>query len=233
MATAGLYHATQAAHHEPMSGSCCQTDYDALFDDRAARRELAEYRRYGARGTTARLIDAIREEGAQGASVLDIGGGVGVIGAELLRAGAASLTAVDASSPYLAAARSEINRRGFADRATFEHGDFVLRAPDVAAADIVTLDRVICCYGDWVSLVDRSLERARRLYGLVYPVDRWWMRLSVGIARGISRLFGHTAPFAVHPDRAVDARIRAAGFTPILRERGLAWQTVLYRRTAT
>lgn len=214
-----------------MSRDCCQTDYDALFDDRAARRELADYRRRGARGTTARLLEAIRREGVVSASVLDIGGGVGVIGAELLRAGASSLTDVDASRPYLAAARSEINRRGYADRATFEHGDFVERAPDVAPADIVTLDRVICCYGDWVGLVDRSVERARRLYGLVYPVDRWWMRLSVGVVRGISRLFGHPAPFAVHPDRAVDARIRAAGFTPIVEERGFAWQTVLYRRT--
>ena len=213
-----------------MSRTCCQTDYDALFDDRAARRELAEYRRRGPRGTTARLLAAIRDEGVVGASVLDIGGGVGVIGAELLTAGAASLTGVEASGPYLATAREEIDRRGFADRATFHHGDFVTRAPEVEKADVVTLDRVICCYEDWTALVDRSLERARRLYGLVYPVDRWWMRLSVGLVRGISRLFGQPAPFAVHPDREVDARIRAAGFTPILQERGLAWQTVLYRR---
>ncbi len=213
-----------------MSRDCCQTDYDALFDDRAARRELTDYRRQGARGTTARLIDAIRKEGVAGASVLDIGGGVGVIGAELLGAGAASLTDVDASGPYLAAARSEIDRRGYAERATFEHGDFVARAPEVADADIVTLDRVICCYEDWTALVDRSVERTRRLYGLVYPVDRWWMRLSVGVIRAVSRLFGQPAPFAVHPDRAVDARIRAAGFTPILEDRGIAWQTVLYRR---
>lgn len=214
-----------------MSRDCCQTDYDALFDDRAARRELSDYRRRGARGTTSRLLDAIRREGVVGASVLDIGGGVGVIGAELLRAGASSLTDVDASRPYLAAARSEIDRRGYADRATFAHGDFVALAPEIAEADIVTLDRVLCCYGDWMGMVDRSVERARRLYGLVYPVDRWWMRLSVGIVRGISRLFGQPAPFAVHPDAAVDARVRAAGFEPILEARGIAWQTVLYRRT--
>jgi len=213
-----------------MSGSCCQTDYDVLFDDRAARRELAEYRRHGARGTTARLIEAIRGEGVEGATVLDIGAGVGVIGSELLRAGAANLTDVDASRPYLAAARSEIGRRGYGDRATFAHGDFVALAPEVAEADIVTLDRVICCYEDWVALVDRSVERARRLYGLVYPVDRWWMRLSVGLVRGVSRVLGRPAPFAVHPAGAVDARIRAAGFVPLLDERGLAWQTVLYRR---
>ena len=57
------------------------------------------------------------------------------------------------------------------------------------------------------------------------------MRLSGRVIRGVSRLFGQPAPFAVHPDREVDARIRAAGFAPLLVERGIAWQTVLYRRT--
>jgi magnesium-protoporphyrin O-methyltransferase len=216
-----------------MGPDCCRTDYDALFNDRAARRELSAYRRKGAGGTTARLLSAIRESGAvSGASVLDIGGGVGVIGSELLEAGASALTDVDYSRAYLAAARSEVERRGHGDRATFVHGDFVRVADAIEPADVVTLDRVLCCYVDWVSLVDRSVERARQLYGLVYPVDRWWMRLSVGIIRGVTRLFGQVAPFRVHPERAVDARIRAAGFEPILEKRGFAWQTVLYRRTS-
>lgn len=216
-----------------MGSDCCATDYDALFDGRAARRELSAYRRKGAGGTTARLLSSINDAGSVvGATVLDIGGGVGVIGAELLRAGAASLTDVDYSRAYLAAARSEMERRGYGDRATFVHGDFVRVADEIEPADVVTLDRVLCCYTDWVSLVDRSVERARRLYGLVYPVDRWWMRLSVGIVRGVTRLFGQVPPFRVHPERAVDARIRAAGFEPILEARGFAWQTVLYRRVS-
>jgi magnesium-protoporphyrin O-methyltransferase len=209
---------------------CCQTDYDALFDDRAARRELAAYRRNGAGGSTARLVAAIRDAGVVRASLLDIGGGVGVIGAELLAAGASSLTDVEYSRPFLEAARDEIARRGFGDRARFLHGDFVALAPEVPAADVVTLDRVVCCYVDWVSLVDRSVERARRLYGLVYPRDRFYVRWVIGLSTLIGRLFGSTLPFRVHPDRLVDARIRAAGFEPILHQRGIAWQTVLYRR---
>lgn len=216
-----------------MGPDCCRTDYDALFNERAARRELSAYRRKGAEGTTAKLLSAIRESAnVAGASVLDIGGGVGVIGAELLKAGAAALTDVDYSRAYLAAARSEMDGRGYGDRATFVHGDFVRVADEIEPADVVTLDRVLCCYTDWVSLVDRSVERSRSLYGLVYPVDRWWMRMSIGIIRGVTRLFGQVAPFRVHPERAVDARIRAAGFEPILETRGFAWQTVLYRRTS-
>jgi magnesium-protoporphyrin O-methyltransferase len=211
---------------------CCRPDYDAVFDERAARRELAAYRRNGPTGTTRRLLEAIRESGVAGARVLDIGGGVGIIGAELLHAGASRLTDVDASRSYLAAARSEIERRGHGERATFMHGDFVELADAVEPAEIVTLDRVICCYGDWESLVDRSLDRARRLYGVVYPRDRWWMRLSIATVRAAGRLFGRALPFHVHPERAVDARIRAAGFQPIFARRGLAWQTILYRRAS-
>jgi magnesium-protoporphyrin O-methyltransferase len=89
---------------------------------------------------------------------------------------------------------------------------------------------VVCCYDDWEALVGRSVERARRLYGLVLPRDRWWMRISVGLIRGVSRLFGQNCPFAVHPDREIDERIRSDGFTLVFARRGIAWQTLLYRR---
>jgi magnesium-protoporphyrin O-methyltransferase len=214
-----------------MSRDCCRPDYDALFDARSARRQLEAYRRKGAEGTTRRLLDAIRAEGIAGASVLDIGGGVGVIGMELLDAGADRLTGVDASRNYVAVATHEFRRRGYGDRATFHHADFVELAPEVPAADVVTLDRVVCCYLDWEALVARSVERARRLYGLVYPVDRWWMRWSIGLVRTVGGLFGQAYPFSVHPDRRIDAQIRAAGFVPVLVRRGIAWQTVLYRRS--
>ena len=214
-----------------MSRDCCRPDYDALFGDRAARRELDAYRRKGAGGTTRRLLDALRREGVEGATAIDIGGGVGVIGVELLTAGVAEVANVDASRPYLAAAREEIERRGLEDRATFRHGDFVELADTVGPADIVTLDRVICCYGDWEALVGRSVERARRLYGVVYPRDRWWLRASIGGVRAAGRLFGQTFPFHVHPERRIDALIRAAGFELAFARRGLAWQTIVYRRS--
>jgi magnesium-protoporphyrin O-methyltransferase len=215
-----------------VSPDCCRFDYDSLFNDRAARRELAAYRRRGASGDTRALLDAIREEGVEDATLLDIGGGVGVIGAELLGAGAASLLDVDASRPYLAAARGEMERRGFADRATFRYGDFVELAESVEAADVVTLDRVVCCYDDWEALVARSTERARRLYGLVIPHDRWWTRAAVRAIRAVARLCRQPFPLHVHPERAIHERIRGAGFELIFARHGMAWQTRLYRRVA-
>jgi hypothetical protein len=213
-----------------MPASCCRPDYDALFDDRAARRELAAYRRKGPTGTSKRLIDSISDAGIEGATILDVGGGVGVVGVELLDAGALALTDVDASGPYLAAARSEAQRRGFGSRATFLHGDFVELASSVKPADVVTLDRVVCCYDDWRALIDAAVSRSRRLIALAYPADRWWLRIGVGAIRSAGRLFGRALPFHVHPERSIDERIREAGFAVVHRRRGLTWQTAVYER---
>ena len=162
--------------------------------------------------------------------MLDIGGGVEVIGLELLGSGAASLFGVEAARAYVAVARHEITRRGLADRAMVRHGDFVEMAAEVDVADIVTLDRVVCCYEDWQALVDASVARARRLYGLVYPNDRWWTRAGIRLANLVLRLSGRSFRAYVHPERQVDTRVRAAGFDRRLHHRGWLWQTVLYAR---
>ncbi len=98
--------------------SCCHHCRDAenLFDRRDARRRLVRYQRRGPEGTTRLLVDALRAAGVVGATILDIGGGAGVIHHELLRAGAARATDIDASSAYLAAARAESERHGYAER---------------------------------------------------------------------------------------------------------------------
>jgi len=209
---------------------CCDSDYDAIFDERTAQRQLAEYRRSGPDGSTNRLIEAIKGAGPERGSVLDIGGGVGVIGLELLAAGARSLTGVDASHAYVAVARDEIERRGWGERATIRHGDFVQLAHEVEPVDIVTLDRVVCCYGEWAALVDASASRARRLYGLVFPNDRWWLRRVIGLANLALRLSGRSFRGYVHPERSVDERIRRAGFERQVHHRGWVWQTILYVR---
>jgi magnesium-protoporphyrin O-methyltransferase len=215
-----------------MTPSCCQPDYDAAFDARSARKQLLAYRRSGPEGTTLRLIDALKTDDLQQSTVLDVGAGIGVIGLELLASGAATVTNVDAARPYVAVGSHEIERRGLSERATFLHGDFVALANQVEPADIVTLHRVVCCYGDWAALVDASAARARRVYGLVYPSDRWWVRFAIRCGNLMLRLSGRSFRGYVHPERMVDERIRAAGFARRLHHRGWAWQTILYERVS-
>jgi SAM-dependent methyltransferase len=214
-----------------MPESCCRPDYDKAFDAKSARQQALAYRHDGATGTTRRLLDAIQAAtDVAGATVLDIGAGVGIIGLELVAAGGASAVDVDASAPYVAVARHEAKRRGLGERVTVQHGDFVELAESIGAADIVTLHRVICCYEDWRSLVDRSTEHATRLYGVVYPRDRWWMRAAVGLANLALRVMRRSFRGYIHPEAAIDARIREAGFERRFDRPGWTWRTTLYER---
>jgi magnesium-protoporphyrin O-methyltransferase len=216
-----------------MPRDCCTVDYDEHFNAEDARRDVLAYRADGPEGSTRRLVDALRQQGVQGATLLDIGGGVGVVQLELLASGLASAVEVDASRPSLEAARAEARERGFGDRTAYHHGDFVAVADSVEPADIVTLDRVICCYPDFDALVRRSVEHARRLYGLVYPVDRWYLRTVFRLMNLVTRLSGSGYRAYVHPEAGVDRIVRGAGLEPAYHHRGWFWQTLVYRRPAS
>jgi magnesium-protoporphyrin O-methyltransferase len=211
--------------------SCCCQGIDSVFGERTAGRDLKRYRRKGPSKPTRRLLAAIRAQGVRDATVLDIGGGVGAIQHDLLDAGAARATSVEASTAYLQAAQREADRRGDRDRITFEQGDFVTLADRIEPADVVTLDRVICCYPDVEALVGRSAERARRVLGLVHPRDAWWTRLGVRLTNVVCRVTRTPFRAYVHPPAAVDAAARERGLD--LRTRtgvGPVWQVALYDR---
>lgn len=210
---------------------CCQCKgIESLFNEREARSKLKSYRKSGPAKTTRILIEALKAEGIEGRTLLDIGGGVGVIEHELLRAGLKSAVDVDASSAYIKAAEEEAQRQGHADRVSYHHANFVDYAPQVQSADIVTLDRVICCYHDMPALVGRSVEKAGALYGLVYPRDAWWMRAAIFLANRFLQLTRNPFRVFVHRTNAVDALVRGSGFQRRYYKRAGVWQVVVYAR---
>jgi magnesium-protoporphyrin O-methyltransferase len=176
------------------------------------------------------LIDAIKEEGVEGQTVLDIGGGIGAIQHELLKAGAANSIGVEASTAYIMAAEQEAQAQGHAWRMNHAYGNFVEIAGDIQPADIVTLDRVICCYPDLERLLDLSSQRATRIFGVIFPVDNWALR-------GLARLFNtylwlRRQPFRffVHRSSAVDGLLRSSGFHRRFYRKSRLWQAAVYRR---
>lgn len=208
--------------------ACCIAD--AHFDDRFADKQLERYRHRGVRGATRRLLTAISAAGVRGATVLDVGGGIGALASELLAAGATQATVVDASRASLDAARVQALRRGVGTRTQLVHGDFVALAPGIEAADVVTLDKVVCCSPDMAGLIDRSSERARRLYGIVYPRDAWWNRLVIAAQNMLRRVRGTSFRMYVHPVAEIERRIARGGLVLRSRQRDLLWVTDLYER---
>ncbi len=212
---------------------CCHCQgIESLFTEKAARRELRSYRRKGPTKSTRALLAALESAGVRDRSLLDIGGGVGAIQHELMQAGASGVTNVDASTAYLKAVQEEADRRGYADRATYLHGDFVDLAARVEAADIVTLDRVICCYPDMERLVGLSSARSRALYGLVYPRRTWYLKLFRQLANAYFRLRRNPFRVFLHRSEDVDAAARRSGLEPRSNGRSGIWQVAVYQNRA-
>ncbi|MCH7500500.1 MAG: methyltransferase domain-containing protein [Nitrospinae bacterium] len=139
---------------------------------------------------TTDLIAFLKEHEVTGKSLLDIGGGIGAIQHELVAAGAARVTSVDASSGYLAISRKEAESRGYADRASYHYGDFVDLADSVDDADIVTLDKVLCCYDK----VDDLVKKSKGI--LVFPsVFKAGFVFGGEYGEGALRIKGHTVDY--------------------------------------
>src|SRR5687768_14097451 len=211
--------------------SSCQCEGIAtLFDQPYVKKDLARYRKKGPRASTRFLIEALKAEGVQGKTLLDIGGGVGAVQHGLLQAGASETWAVEASLSYVRAATEEAERQGHAARMHLQHGNFIELAKDLPSADIVTLDRVICCYDDMPGLVGRSAARARELYAAVYPRDTWWVKLGLALQNIVLRVVRSPFRAFVHSTRAVERVLAEQGFKRRFYRRTFIWQVVVYGR---
>jgi magnesium-protoporphyrin O-methyltransferase len=220
----------QGDEPRPACGPGCACTVGNEFGESDARDHLRSYRRSGPARTTGWLLEGLRAGGVEGLTVLDIGAGIGAVHLDLLSAGAATALDVDGSPAYVTAAREEAVRQELADRVTYIVGDFVNLAPTLAPADLVALDRVVCCYPDMGALVRQSVARARLRYGLVYPRDTWWIRAGGAVLNGMARLARRRVRAYVHRTAEVDSIVRGAGFVPRLRRSNLFWQVAVYER---
>src|SRR5262249_41188098 len=217
---------------------CCQgQDFDRMFDARRARKDLRNYSKRGARGATRRLLDAVlaslRERGVADFTHLDIGGGVGVLQHELARDGALHTIAVDASRPYLEVLRQAAAERGYEARQTRIEGAFTEVVDRVRSATVVSLDKVICCYPDMVTLVRASARKATALYGIVVPRDTAWVHAAVGLVNWFLRrtLRRQFQAFA-HSHRAIDRLCAEEGLYLDMDQSVFVWCVRLYGRIA-
>ena len=208
----------------------CNCGCPNTFDAKMAEGDLKRYLKDGPDKTTQVLIDAILGEGVEGATLLDIGGGIGAIQLALLSAGAASATSVDATEAYVTTARDEAARRGYADRTDGRVGTFEVLESVIQPADIVTLDKVVCCDPDLPGLLSRAAEHARRMVGLVYPRETWWNRLAALGLAAWGWLTRDSTRWHIHSTADIDRILRGAGFARRDIQRGFLWQVALYVR---
>jgi magnesium-protoporphyrin O-methyltransferase len=212
-----------------MPCNCCEIT-DNAFSEAEARSEVKNYRRRGPANQTRLILEAVRSLGSRDAVLLDIGGGIGALHHELLEDVARAATHVDASSAYLKEAKAEAARRGHGERVNFIHADFTNVAADLPKADIVTLDRVVCCYPDFRGLLKSAADHSQKALALTYPRETWYMRFGLQALNFFQRL--RKDPFRVflHPIAEMDSLIKREGFERVSLRRLFVWEMALYRR---
>ncbi|TMC44783.1 MAG: SAM-dependent methyltransferase [Chloroflexi bacterium] len=165
--------------------------------------------------------------------MLEVGGGIGALEIELLRAGAAHATNVELVGTYEQAARDLLENLGLAGRVDRTLLDFARDGVQVPRADIVLLHRVICCYPDMESLVRVSADHATRILALSFPANRWWWRIGQLLSRVWFRLRGCAFRLYLHDPRRILAIAEAAGLRPVLQRRGWVWQIAVLERSVS
>src|SRR5688572_17199897 len=210
--------------------TCCRETTDHHFSEAIARKDLQEYQRGRFSKTTRILLDALRPKAAEASGLLDIGGGVGVILHELLDGSAMEATFVEIASAYLQVAQEVAQKRGYGDRVRFMQGDFVCLAEKIPSVDLVTLDRVVCCYPDVKPFIEASASKSLKWYALSYPRDKWWVRLAIGFENWRRRRAGDSFQVHIHSETLIDELIERAGFSRQFHNSTFTWCMAIYQR---
>ncbi len=211
---------------------CCQptTGAAARFFSWFARRSGRRYRKKGLGKVQQRLASAIKAAGIENASLLDIGCGVGYLHQSLLKEGAVKATGIDLSEKMVAEARALAEEQSLSDRTDYITGDFVTIAAKLPAADVTILDKVVCCYPDAKTLIERSVEKTRKVYALTYPRAHLMNRMMTGVEAFCMKIIRCDFRPYVHDPDSIERWIEAGGFRKRRQHQSLIWLTQVYIR---
>lgn len=163
--------------------------------------------------------------------MLDIGCGVGHLHQTLLERGARSAVGIDLAPRMLAEAKDWAKQRGLAERVRYLEGDFMTADDGIEDADICLLDKVVCCYPDAGGLVEKSLTKTRRVCGLIYPRDRWFIRLGVEALACLLWVIRSSFRSFVHDPDDIESRITSNGFEKCFQDQTTMWLIQVYARS--
>jgi 2-polyprenyl-3-methyl-5-hydroxy-6-metoxy-1,4-benzoquinol methylase len=207
-----------------MAGCCPSRDYRRIFNQRFASRLANRYRKRGLDKTAQTMVEFLQALGVEGASILEIGGGVGEIEIELLQAGAARAQNLELSPAYQQEAHKLAAQAGVQGRIDWRIHDLAADPGAVAPADLVVLHRVVCCYPDYARLLAAAADHARRVLVFSYPPRN---PLSRAFYRGFNLVMWLTRSsfrgFA-HPEGAMLAVLEEHRLRRTLQCRSGIWQ---------
>jgi magnesium-protoporphyrin O-methyltransferase len=215
-----------------VSDCCTPKGYRWVFSERSAKMEAKRYRRRGLDATSRRIVDFLKKQGVEGRTVLEIGGGIGAIQIELLKAGATRATSVELTPTYEDVANQLLAEAGLSGRVERKVMDFAQAADQVDAADVVVMNRVLCCYGDMPRLAGAAADHAQQTLVMTFPRRAVWIRAGLGIGNGLLWLTRRHFHIFVHRPAEIMAASQRHGLRPVLDQTGLMWTLAALSRAA-
>ncbi|MDQ6922084.1 MAG: class I SAM-dependent methyltransferase [Candidatus Dormibacteraeota bacterium] len=215
-----------------MSDCCTPKGYRQLFSEKGARAQARRYRRKGLDSTSMRLVELLKRRGLRERTLLEVGGGIGAIQLELLKAGLARAVSVELTPTYEQVAEELLREAGLGYRVERRVADFAQAGTEIAAADIVVLNRVVCCYPDMPALAGAAADRAREVLVMSFPRESWWTRVALTLGNLAFRLTRRQFHVFLHPPARIVAAAEQRGLRVALNQPGLFWQVAALERPA-
>lgn len=206
-----------------MAGCCDPRGCDQFFGTRFARRMADRYRKRGLDRPGRRMVEFLERRGIEGATVLEVGGGVGEIQLELLERGAARTVNLELSEAYEPDARRLLREAGVEDRVQRRLHDIAVDPAGVEPVDVVVLHRVVCCYPDYERLLAAVASHARRLVVFSHPPRNAASRLVLATQNLVLRLMRREFRTFAHPPAAMLRALEERGLRPTFAHRGMVW----------
>jgi 2-polyprenyl-3-methyl-5-hydroxy-6-metoxy-1,4-benzoquinol methylase len=210
---------------------CSPAGYRWAFSEKRARREARRYERRGLDATSRRIVQLLTLRGVEGRTLLEVGGGVGALQIELLKMGVARAVNIEITPTYEEAAGSLLRRAGLEDRVERKVMDFAEAANDADAADIVIMNRVICCYPDMPKLTAAAAVHCRQVLVLSFPKERWWTRTGLAVGNLLLRVTRQHFQIFVHRPERILAVAEQHGLLTTLNQPGRFWQVAELERS--
>src|SRR3989441_2469772 len=214
-----------------MSDCCSPKGYRSIFSEKRAHAEARRYRRRGLDPTSRRIAEFLKQQGIGGRTLLEVGGGIGAIQIELLRAGITHAVNIELTPTYEEAAQGLLREAGLEDRVERKVMDFAEATGAVEAADIVIMNRVICCYPDMPKLAGAAADHTREVLVMSFPKERWWTRAVISMADFVLRVARQQFQVFLHPPDEIIATAERHGLEPVYNQASFFWEVASLRRT--
>jgi hypothetical protein len=213
-----------------MAACCDPRGCDQFFGARFAGRSARRYRKRGLDRPARRMVGFLERCGIAGATVLEVGGGVGELQLELLKRGAQRTVNLELSPAYEQEAGRLLREAGLEERVERRLHDIAIDPDAIDPVDVVVLNRVVCCYPDYERLLSAVADHARRLVVFSHPPRNVVSRFLIGALNLRLRLQGSEFRIFAHPPAAMMAVLEQRGLRRTYARHGLPWQVAGHER---